>query len=299
MATVEGKRVLVVGNAVLDVVLRVPHHPAEDEELRASGRRLAPGGNAANTAVALAALGRCPALLAVLAEDAEGTALAGMLARRGVDLAHAVRRPGATPVSYVLLSAATGARTIVHHRDLPELEATDLEAVPLEGFAWVHFEGRNVAALGAMLDHVRRRAPAVRVSLELEKPRPGLEALAGRADLVVAARAYAAARGWATPEAVLAALRARAPRALLVCAWGAAGAVWSAPGGAGGRVPAFRAGPVVDTLGAGDVLNAGLVHGLLAGLDPGEAVARAVRLAGRKCAREGLDGLGPDDWETP
>ena len=291
-----GARVLVVGNAVLDVVLRVPHHPAEDEELRALGRRLAPGGNAANTAAVLAALGHRVALLTVLAADAEGRALEAMLARRGVSLAHAVRREGATPVSYVLLSAATGARTIVHHRELPELEAADLDAVPLEGLAWVHFEGRNVEALGAMMARVRAGAPRARVSLELEKPRPGLEALAARADLVVAARAYAAARGWATPEAALAALRPLAPQALLVCAWGAEGAAWSAPDGSSGRVPAFRAGPAADTLGAGDVLNAGLVHGLLAGLPPQEAVAGAVRLAGRKCAREGLDGLGPEDW---
>jgi len=291
-----GARVLVVGNAVLDVVLRVPHHPAEDEELRALSRAVRPGGNAANTAAVLAALGRRVELLTVLADDAEGRALEALLARRGVSLERAVRREGVTPVSYVLLSAATGARTIVHHRELPELEAADLDAVPLDRLAWAHFEGRNVEALGAMMARVRARAPGAGISLELEKPRPGLEGRAAEADLVVVARAYALARGWRTPEAALEAVRALAPRALVVCAWGAEGAAWSAPDGAGGRVPAFRAGAAVDTLGAGDVLNAGLVHGLLAGLPPAEAVARAVRLAGRKCAREGLDGLGPEDW---
>ncbi|WP_217161034.1 PfkB family carbohydrate kinase [Thiocystis violascens] len=51
---------------------------------------------------------------------------------------------------------------------------------------------------------------------------------------------------------------------------------------------------VVDTLGAGDCFNAGVIDGLLRGLPPGEAVARAVRLAGYKCGRYGLDGLIQD-----
>jgi ketohexokinase len=48
---------------------------------------------------------------------------------------------------------------------------------------------------------------------------------------------------------------------------------------------------LVDTLGAGDVFNAGLIHALLEGEDPRRALALAVELAGRKCGRQGLDGL--------
>ena len=43
-------RILVVGNATLDIIHSVDHYPAEDEELRASTQRRVRGGNAATTA---------------------------------------------------------------------------------------------------------------------------------------------------------------------------------------------------------------------------------------------------------
>ncbi|MCU7859354.1 MAG: ketohexokinase, partial [Candidatus Thiodiazotropha sp. (ex Lucinoma kastoroae)] len=52
--------------------------------------------------------------------------------------------------------------------------------------------------------------------------------------------------------------------------------------------PAYQLPVVVDTLGAGDVFNAGVIDGLMAGLEPAEVLAAAVRLAGEKCTRQGL-----------
>jgi ketohexokinase len=48
---------------------------------------------------------------------------------------------------------------------------------------------------------------------------------------------------------------------------------------------------VVDTLGAGDTFNAGIISGYLDGLDTDATLARACRLAGRKCGQAGFDGL--------
>jgi ketohexokinase len=45
---------------------------------------------------------------------------------------------------------------------------------------------------------------------------------------------------------------------------------------------------VVDTLGAGDVFNAGLVHALATGQLLEEALQYAVKMAGRKVAQRGL-----------
>jgi len=49
----------------------------------------------------------------------------------------------------------------------------------------------------------------------------------------------------------------------------------------------------VDTVGAGDAFNAGLIDALVSGRDPRQAVTDAVQLASRKVAQEGFVGLGP------
>ncbi|MDH3887852.1 MAG: PfkB family carbohydrate kinase, partial [Gammaproteobacteria bacterium] len=48
---------------------------------------------------------------------------------------------------------------------------------------------------------------------------------------------------------------------------------------------------VVDTLGAGDTFNAGIINGYLKALGIDESLARACQLAGNKCGQDGLHGL--------
>jgi ketohexokinase len=73
-----------------------------------------------------------------------------------------------------------------------------------------------------------------------------------------------------------------------VVAWGAEGAAYLERGGRACRVPAHVPRIVVDTLGAGDVFNAGVIHGLTSGQTLHQCVAEAVLRAGRKCERAGL-----------
>lgn len=55
--------------------------------------------------------------------------------------------------------------------------------------------------------------------------------------------------------------------------------------------PAFSPSQVVDTLGAGDTFNAGLIHALSNGLSLENAVNFGCKLAGSKCGMLGYDGL--------
>ncbi len=301
--------VLGVGIATLDIVNRVAAYPAEDAEVRALEQRRVRGGNCANTLDVLAQLGRACAWVGTLAGDGGAEVITAELAARGIDHRHAKRLSGGvTPTSYIALSRATGSRTIVHYRDLPELTAADFAGVPLAGWRWMHFEGRNPQETAQMMARVRRERPDLPVSVEIEKPREGIEALFSGADVLIFARAYVQAvadDADADPRAFLRGVVGRTTAQLCLLPWGAEGAYGLAVGAqAPVFAPAYPPPVLRDSLGAGDVFNAAVIDGLLACCAQDRSLAaatadaaltgllaRANRLAGLKCGRDGLDGL--------
>ncbi len=284
--------VLVVGIATLDWVFELDHYPAEDEEMRAMSLRLARGGNGANTAVVLAQLGHQVEFAGVLADSPQSEAIVRDFQRFGIDLRACMRHPGQPPTSAILI-APGGSRTIVHHRDLPEFSAADFARLPLDGLDWIHFEGRNVGALTQMLARVRARGPNLPVSIEAEKPRPGLETVLAHADVLLSGRALAQWAKEEDPVAFLHALRAQAPAAEIYLGWGKAGAYALGRDDGIHFHPACPPPVVLDTVGAGDTFNAAVIDAKLRGLSLPQALARGCHLAGVKCGRRGFDlGLG-------
>ncbi len=284
-------QILGVGIATLDIINSVDGFPAEDAEVRAIAQRVVRGGNAANTLAVLAQFGHRCELLAVLADEADGRRIRLLLEGEGVGSGLCPLLPGKAPTSYVSLNTRNGSRTIVHYRDLPELAEAHFARLGLAPFDWLHFEGRNVEATARMLARAAAERPELPRSLEVEKPRAGIEALFPRADLLFFSRAYAEHHGHLDPLAFLAAMARRAPQALLVCGWGADGAYGRGHDGVPLHAPALTPARLVDTLGAGDTLNAGVIHRLAAGDTLAEALSFGARLAGLKCGLEGFQGL--------
>ncbi|WP_457673419.1 PfkB family carbohydrate kinase [Thiolapillus sp.] len=277
-------RVLAVGIATLDIVNRVASYPEEDAEIRALSQHCARGGNATNTLVALSQLGHGTAWAGVLPVEPDSDLVLADLERHGVDVSAVLRpRTGKLPVSYITLSADTGSRTIIHYRDLPEYGFGEFDRLNLEHFDWIHFEGRNVAQLKRMLEKTRQQG--IPCSLEVEKTRPGIESLFSLPDVLLFSRAWALAQGMNSPERFLAEILDGGRQGFL--AWGAGGG-WCRS--AGGEI--FHAAApeveVVDSIGAGDVFNAGVIDGMLRALPLPQVLERAVQLASAKCAREGL-----------
>jgi ketohexokinase len=280
-------RILLVGTATLDLVFGLDHHPGPDEEMRARSLRICRGGNAANTAVVLSRLGHQAEFLGVLADAPETAVIERDLSAHGVTYAQCPRLPGRPPTSSIYLNA--GNRSIVHYRDLPELAAQELLGVDVAGYDWLHFEGRNIAALADMMVDARTRAPALPISLELEKPRAGLEALFGFADLLICSRGFSLHHGHEAPQDFLHWMSGCAPQATVVVAWGEAGAFGLMPGGPACHASAIRLTDVVDTLGAGDTFNAGMLDAITKAVPLDRALAQACALAGRKCGIHGFD----------
>lgn len=283
--------ILVTGNATLDIINGVDHYPLEDEEMRAISQRVDAGGNAANTARVLAAHRHRCDWAGVLAEDSDAERITETLRADWVGLEHIEEKPGSSPVSYITLNHQNGSRTIVHHRDLPELSAEIFARIPVERYDWLHFEGRNVAELKKMLDYTRENIFDQPVSLEIEKVRDGLEELIPQVDLVMFPRAYAQAQGFADAESFLRDRQARHGAIWMTCTWGEWGAWAIDQLGVVFHAPALVVETVLDTVGAGDVFNAGLIHALATGQLLEEALHYAVELAGRKVQQTGFSGL--------
>lgn len=283
---------LITGNATLDIANVVDHYPQEDEEMRALHQWVSSGGNAANLSKVLAAHQHRCDFCGVIAQGCDGDHIFADLAARSVRLTHVVRLPGSAPVSCITVHRQHGSRTIVHYRDLPELSAEDFCRIPVSHYDWLHFEGRNVPELAKMLAYTRDNIIDQPVSLEIEKVREGLEDLIPQVDLVMFPRAYAQAQGFADAESFLHDRQAKHGKVWMTCTWGASGAWAIDQLGVVFHAPALKVDTVVDTVGAGDVFNACLIHALATGQLLEEALHYAVRMAGRKVQQQGFDDLG-------
>ncbi len=287
-------KILGIGIATLDIINVVDGYPPEDSEVRALEQQQRRGGNATNTLVVLSQLGHHCHWGGVLAEEPDSEYILEDLARHHIDIRHCRRvATGKVPTSYIILNRRNGSRTIVHYRDLPEFGFGDFDTIELAPFQWVHFEGRNVPETRRMLEKCVERHPTLPLSLEVEKIRPEIDTLFPLATVLLFSRAYARHQGFDDPERFLLSLRKRLPGRILVCAWGERGAAALDRDGTLCSSPAYPPPRLVDTTGAGDVFNAGIIDGLLRGESLETTLHAACRLAGAKCGISGFDGLKP------
>jgi len=279
--------ILLTGIAALDIIHSLDTYPGADDEVRADARRISCGGNAANSANVLAQLGHSVSLACNWADDLIATEIRALLSQRNINLPIHTSMPGQSPLSCITLSSQTHSRNIIHYRDLPELDFKTWQQLPLDNYLWFHFEGRNP-------DHTVRMMQAARdlnchISLELEKPRDGLDQLLPLADVIMLSRPYAEAHGFASARECLEYF-SRNHQGILSCTWGQQGA-WLYSRGQMYHAQAQTTARIVDTLGAGDTYNAGLIHAIATGMRADQAVDFAARLATTKTTQTGLDQL--------
>ncbi|GAB6069708.1 hypothetical protein JCM30760_08050 [Thiomicrorhabdus hydrogeniphila] len=283
-------KILGIGNSVLDIILSVEHHPQEDEELRALNKQISTGGNVNNTLYVLNQLGHQTDICTTVAADSEAKQLLTGLNERNISTEHIQKFiKGRTPTSFITLNAQNGHRTIVHYRDLPEISFDFFAKIEIEEYDWLHFEGRNMPHLPGMINISKTFLTHQPISLEVEKPRDGIEALFSSVNLIIFSHHYAKAKGFSNGHELLESLDLANTN--LVCTWGTEG-VWLQPaGGTIEHIEAEKVSPVIDTLGAGDTFNAGLIHSLIEKKPLIDAVIYASKLAAKKCMQPGLGNL--------
>ena len=142
-ATIVRVLVCTLGDLLLDVVvgLERPLAPGSDTRART---RVGAGGQAANVAAWVGALGGRARFIGKRAHDAAGELVVAELARLGVELAGPVVDGGGTG-TVVSLVDASGERTMASDRGVaPELRADELDAAWLRGCAWLHVPGYSL-----------------------------------------------------------------------------------------------------------------------------------------------------------
>jgi len=281
-------KILLTGIATLDIVNYVADYPNEDDEIRALGQDYRRGGNAANTASILSQYGHSCHLACTLANDTNGQFILNDLAQRSIDFNKATIIAGNTPTSYITLNQNNGSRTIVHYRDLAELSFDQFKTLDLSVFDWFHFEGRNVEQTALMMQYAKNFNKPI--SLEAEKDRPGLEDLFPLADIILFSRPYASIKGFDHAEPFLLHMSQAFPDLTLTSSWGDRGA-WGIAHETVYHNPAFPVEKIIDTTGAGDTFNAGIIHALVEQQGLTDALQIACRLAAKKCAQPGFDFL--------
>mmetsp|Transcript_2069 Transcript_2069/g.2990 ORF Transcript_2069/g.2990 Transcript_2069/m.2990 type:complete len:317 (-) Transcript_2069:1070-2020(-) len=306
-----------VGVCVVDSISVVSTYPKEDEELRALSRRKEIGGNAANLCKVIAQLQGRVTKASLIYTTTNDDFLSVELVKYGIEALPIVCDGGQLPESHIIQSMETGSRTIVHYRDLEEVDFYRFKEIfdkhKLCDYDWFHFEGRNVPETCKMMEFVRSRTSnRFKISVEIEKDRGDGEQdvlnLLPFVDVVLFSCSFAKKRGFTDPKEFLKMVVSQGnfPRNAdthIVVAWGADGAFGlsvknessSKPVSSDSIVHQVAIPPesVVDTLGAGDTFNAGFIAELWHSEDLSTSLQGACSVAGRKCGQQGFDNLTP------
>jgi ribokinase len=276
-------RVVVVGDVMTDIVVRLPAKPAYGSDTPAAISQHG-GGSAANVAAWLAASGHRATFVGRVGDDLLGRAAVAELRDAGVDVRARFDRTRATGVCVVLVDPSgertmlpdAGANGALSPADLPDDVFTGGDHLHLSGYALLN-PGSRPAALAAVR---RARGTGMTTSVDPSSAAPLREL------------GDAAFRSW---TAGIDLCLANQEEASVLAPWGSypAVVVKLGPGGAEWRhgevTERVEAESVaaVDTTGAGDAFAAGFLSAWLAGAAPADALRAACALAAQAVSRLG------------
>jgi ribokinase len=286
-------RVVVLGVFVADTAYRADRQPKLGETIMGRSFALGPGGKGSNQAVAAAQAGAETHMITRLARDPFGDMALATWARAGVISAVTQVDQGYTGAAYIFVEAATGNNAIIVCPGVAgDISVADIEA-----------RGALIGGAAVFVTQLEQPIPAARRALELARaggaitvlnPAPAAplpDGMLALCDYVTPNESEAEALTGlpvTTPQEALAAAQAlrAAGAGAAVITLGAQGALYH-DGLRTVHVPAFRAGPVVETTGAGDAFNGGFAAALSRGLDPVDAVRFGSATAGISVTRPG------------
>lgn len=181
-------KLLSVGLSAVDFVATVDHFPEPDEKMRSSSLLVEGGGNAANTACAMAGLlpKGSANLLTAVGDDSNGDIILGGLKDRDVNVI-VEKYPGSSPFSYILShnddKDGSNTRTCIHQPSSGDMTVEFIETLDLSSYTAVHFDVRYPTAAVALAK--KCQAEGVPYSVDVERPREGLDEILKGASVVI------------------------------------------------------------------------------------------------------------------
>ncbi|MFN8498348.1 MAG: carbohydrate kinase family protein [Anaerolineae bacterium] len=294
-------RVVVIGAASVDVKGRALEALAP---LTSNPGRvqLSIGGAARNIAENLARLGIDTILLSVVGDDAFGQTILAHTAEAGVNVEHVIVSPDHPSGAYIALLDEEG-RLIVALDEMSAMEELTPDCIEahkglLYGADMVIFDGNlPIETMAALTEFAHLEGIPVCVDPTSATLAPGIIPFLDRIDLfmpnLTEAQVFCDCEARGGRESIATARRlVQLGVDTAVIALGADGVAW-ASSDESGWIPAFPLDEVVDTVGAGAALTAGVVFGLLNDVPLDEAVrlgasAAALTLQSQETVRSDL-----------
>ncbi|HXE07554.1 MAG TPA: ribokinase [Acidobacteriaceae bacterium] len=281
------KWVTVMSSFVADLAFRSDRLPGWGETVMGRSFQLGPGGKGSNQAVAAARAGGRVSFVSKLGRDAFGDLARETYAREGIDTRFLMAADAATGAAAILLDAKTGENAII------VVPGACFQLTPEE----VEGARELIADSAVFVTQLELALPTVERGLALAREL-GVNTILNPAPACELPKSIFELCDFMTPNETEAALLTgmevksiadAAQAASVLVAKGARNAVITL--GAQGafvknaeleeHVPAFDAGPIVETTGAGDAFTGGMA----VALSEGKAVVEAVRFG---CAVAGL-----------
>jgi ribokinase len=254
------------------------------------------GGSGGNVAEGLARLGHAARFLGVLGDDEGGRMLLQAFVSAGVDTSCIRIEPGQRSAACFIAVDAHGQRLIFSLGGVAVYEqAKDITPRQLAGVKILYIADAYQAVAKAAISWLE---PGARVvfspgGLMVSSGQEYLGPILERTDILIVSRGEAEVlSGCSDPEQAGVILAGLGPQAVLLTL-GADG-VLLCEGSSRVRVPAVRVEQVVDTTGAGDAFSAGLVAGLLEGLELEHSARLGCAVAAHKIGHFGSRSGLPD-----
>ena len=286
-------KVVILGVFVADTAYRAARQPKMGETILGRSFVLGPGGKGSNQAVAAAMAGAETHFISRLGQDAFADIALATWARAGVLPAVTQHADSYTGAAYIFIEDATGNNAIIISPGAAaeiSVEDVDRNAGLIAG-AKVFVTQLEQPIAVALYALQMARAAGVTTILNPAPAAALPEGMLGFCDYVTPNESEAEALcGLAVTSVDEAVVAARAVRAMgagaVIITLGDKGALFH-DGSRTVHVPPFRAGPVVETTGAGDAFNGGFAAALSEGMDPVDAARFGSATAGISVTRAG------------